>query len=43
MRANGGHIAGAVLSRVNTRRHAAYGYGDSAYYYGRDSGYYKQA
>ena len=43
LRANGGHIAGAVLSRVNTRRHAAYGYGDSAYYYGRNSGYYKQA
>jgi polysaccharide biosynthesis transport protein len=43
LRANGGHVAGAVLSRVNTRRHAAYGYGDSAYYYGRNSGYYKQA
>ena len=43
LRANGGHIAGAVLSRVNTRRHSAYGYGDSAYYYGRGSGYYKQA
>jgi succinoglycan biosynthesis transport protein ExoP len=43
MRANGGHVAGAVLSRVNMRRHAAYGYGDSAYYYGRNSGYYKQA
>ena len=43
MRANGGHLAGAVLSRVNTRRHSAYGYGDSAYYYGRGSGYYKQA
>lgn len=43
MRANGGHMAGAVLSRVNTRRHASYGYGDSAYYYSRGSGYYKQA
>ena len=43
MRANGGEMAGAVLSRVNTRKHAAYGYGDSAYYYGRNSGYYKQA
>jgi capsular exopolysaccharide synthesis family protein len=43
MRGNGGQMAGAVLSRVNTRRHAAYGYGDSAYYYGRNSGYYKQA
>jgi Mrp family chromosome partitioning ATPase len=43
MRANAGAIAGAVLARVNTRKHAAYGYGDSAYYYGRNSGYYKQA
>jgi polysaccharide biosynthesis transport protein len=43
MRTNGGELAGAVLSRVNTRKHAAYGYGDSAYYYGRNSGYYKQA
>ena len=43
LRANGGHLAGAVLSRVNTRRHSAYGYGDSAYYYSRGSGYYKQA
>ncbi len=43
MRTNGGDMAGAVLSRVNTRKHAAYGYGDSAYYYGRNSGYYKQA
>jgi succinoglycan biosynthesis transport protein ExoP len=42
LRTNGGQIAGAVLSRVNTRRHAAYGYGDSAYYYGRGSDYYKQ-
>ena len=42
-RTNGGHIAGAVLSRVNTRRHSSYGYGDSAYYYSRGSGYYKQA
>ena len=43
LRANGGHLAGAVLSRVNTRRHSAYGYGDSAYYYSRGSGYYKRA
>ena len=43
LRANGGDLAGVVLSRVNTRRHAHYGYGDSAYYYSRDSGYYKQA
>jgi capsular exopolysaccharide synthesis family protein len=43
MRANGGPIAGAVLSRVNTRRHARYGFGDTAYYYGRDSAYYRQS
>jgi polysaccharide biosynthesis transport protein len=43
IRANGGAIAGAVLTRVNTRRHAAYGYGDTAYYYGRYSTYYKQS
>jgi succinoglycan biosynthesis transport protein ExoP len=43
LRANGGQIAGAVLSRVDTRRHAAYGYGDSAYYYTRGADYYKQA
>jgi capsular exopolysaccharide synthesis family protein len=42
MRTNGGHMAGAVLSRVNTRRHRSYGYGDSAYYYGRNSSYYRQ-
>ncbi len=42
LRTNGGHLAGAVLSRVNTRRHASYGYGDSAYYYGRNKGYYSR-
>jgi Mrp family chromosome partitioning ATPase len=40
LRINGGPIAGAVLSRLNARRHATYGYGDSAYYYGRYSEYY---
>jgi capsular exopolysaccharide synthesis family protein len=40
LRANGGAIAGVVLSRVNTRKHATYGYGDSGYYYGRYSNYY---
>lgn len=40
LRTNGGSIAGAVLSRVNARRHAVYGYGDAAYYYGRYSDYY---
>jgi hypothetical protein len=27
-------LAGVVLSRVDFRRHATYGYGDSGYYYG---------
>jgi capsular exopolysaccharide synthesis family protein len=40
LRTNGGSIAGAVLSRVNARRHATYGYGDAAYYYSRYSSYY---
>jgi capsular exopolysaccharide synthesis family protein len=40
LRANGGDIAGVVLSRVNTRKHATYGYGDNGYYYGRYSNYY---
>jgi capsular exopolysaccharide synthesis family protein len=40
LRANGGDIAGVVLSRVNTRKHATYGYGDAGYYYGRYSNYY---
>ena len=40
LRANGGDIAGVVLSRVNARKHATYGYGDNGYYYGRYSNYY---
>ncbi|HWK44769.1 MAG TPA: polysaccharide biosynthesis tyrosine autokinase [Stellaceae bacterium] len=40
LRANGGHVSGAVLSRVNVRKHALYGYGDHAYYYGHYSNYY---
>jgi capsular exopolysaccharide synthesis family protein len=40
LQASGGHVAGVVLSRVNARRHSAYGYGDAAYYYGRYSDYY---
>jgi len=39
-RANGGHLAGVVLTRANLRRHASYGYGDSGYYYGRYGSYY---
>jgi capsular exopolysaccharide synthesis family protein len=30
----GGIIAGCVLSRVNVRKHARFGYGDHGYYYG---------
>lgn len=33
-RQHGGHLAGVVLSRVDFRRHATYGYGDAGYYYG---------
>jgi Mrp family chromosome partitioning ATPase len=29
-----------VLSNVDVKRHARYGYGDTAYYYGRYKGYY---
>lgn len=36
----GGNIAGVVLSRVNVRQHAAYGYGDSGIYYGPSQEYY---
>jgi capsular exopolysaccharide synthesis family protein len=38
----GGRLAGVVLSRVDMRQHATYGYGDPGYYYGyygRYSGY----
>ncbi len=40
LRTNGGNVAGVVLSRVNSRKHATYGYGDAGYYYGRYSNYY---
>lgn len=39
-RANGGRLAGAVLTRVDFRQHATYGYGDSGYFYGRYGNYY---
>lgn len=42
LRTNGGPVAGAVLSRVNARKHALYGYGDTGYYYGRYGGYYSK-
>ena len=40
LQTQGTGLAGAVLSRVDVRRHAKYGYGDAAYYYGRYRGYY---
>lgn len=33
-------LAGAVLTQVNTRKHARYGYGDYGYYYGKYKDYY---
>jgi Mrp family chromosome partitioning ATPase len=36
----GASVAGVVLSMVNVKKHAAYGYGDSGAYYGRYSKYY---
>ncbi len=36
----GGKIAGVVLSMVNVRRHARYGFSDSGYYYGLVKKYY---
>ncbi len=36
----GAYIAGAVLTRVDVRRHAAYGYGDAALSYSKYSHYY---
>lgn len=37
---SGGDLAGVVLSMVNVKKHARYGYGDSGYYYGRYRKYY---
>ena len=39
-RQNGGSLAGIVLSRVDFRKHATYGYGDSGYYYGHYGSHY---
>ena len=33
-------ITGIVLSQVDVRKHAKYGYGDHGYYYGRYKEYY---
>ncbi len=40
IRESGGSLAGAVLSMVNVREHARYGYGDSGRYYGPACRYY---
>ncbi|HTZ80026.1 MAG TPA: polysaccharide biosynthesis tyrosine autokinase [Stellaceae bacterium] len=40
LRGQGTGLAGFVLTRVNVRKHAKYGYGDSGYYYGRYGSYY---
>ncbi|PKU24451.1 GumC family protein [Telmatospirillum siberiense] len=37
---NGGDLAGVVLTRVDFRRHATYGYGDAGYYYGHYGKHY---
>jgi capsular exopolysaccharide synthesis family protein len=35
LQAVGGSIAGIVLTRVNVKKHARFGYGDTGYYYGK--------
>jgi exopolysaccharide transport family protein len=35
-----GNVVGVVLSIVDVRQHAYYGYGDSGYYYGKSAKYY---
>jgi polysaccharide biosynthesis transport protein len=40
LQTQGRHLAGVVLTRVNVRKHAKYGYGDYGYYYGRYGDYY---
>ncbi len=37
---SGAKLAGVVLSMVDVRKHARYGYGDSGYYYGPARKYY---
>ncbi len=37
---SGGHLAGVVLSLVDAKKHARYGFADSGYYYGRVKKYY---
>jgi capsular exopolysaccharide synthesis family protein len=40
LQTQGRHLAGVVLTRVNVRRHAKYGFGDYGYYYGSYGKYY---
>lgn len=40
MQTQGANLAGAVLTRVNVRKHARYAFGDTGYYYGRYGTYY---
>lgn len=40
LRESGARLAGTVLSQVNMRKHARYGYGDYGQYYGRYRDYY---
>jgi capsular exopolysaccharide synthesis family protein len=42
LRAAGANLGGVVLSRVNIRQHARYGYGDSMYYYRGYKKYYSE-
>ena len=35
-----GHVAGVVLTQVDVRKHAQYGYGDVGQYYGKYQKYY---
>lgn len=38
----GGHVAGALLTMVDVKKHAAYHYGDSGAYHGRLRSYYSE-
>ena len=40
MREAKGHVAGVVLTQVDVRKHAQYGYGDVGQYYGKYQKYY---
>ena len=35
-------VAGTLLTQVNLKRHAQYGYGDAGYYYGKYKSYYNE-